>query len=40
VREQLAGPNPERRPFLDEALPWLRSLGPPAEVRIVFGFDS
>lgn len=26
--------------FLTIALPWLRSLGPPDDVRLVFGFDT
>lgn len=26
--------------FVNEALPWLRRFGAPADVRIVFGFDS
>lgn len=28
------------QPFVTEALPWLRQFGAPADVRIVFGFDS
>lgn len=26
--------------FLRDVMPWLRSLGPPDDVRLVFGFDS
>ena len=26
--------------FIDEALPWLRTLGEPDDVRLAFGFDS
>jgi hypothetical protein len=26
--------------FMDKALPWLRGLGEPDDVRIIFGFDS